>query len=44
VILKHLPVSGEISADVNEKSELLKNSIAMIRRMIRAHEQNLKKS
>ena len=41
VSLKQLRVPGEVTGDENEKNERLKNSIAMLGRMIRAHDQIL---
>ena len=41
VSLKQLRVPGEVTGDENEKDERLKNSIAMLGRMIRAHDQIL---
>lgn len=41
VSLKQLRVTGEVSGDESEKNERLKNSIAMLGRMIRAHDQIL---
>jgi ArsR family transcriptional regulator len=41
VSLKHLRVPGEVTGDEDEKDERLRNSIAMLGRMIRAHDQIL---
>ena len=41
VSLKHLRVPGEVAGDESEKNERLKNSIAMLGRMIRAQDQIL---
>ena len=41
VSLKQLRVPGESAGDENKKNERLKNSIAMLGRMIRAHDQIL---
>ena len=41
VSLKQLRIPGEVTGDENEKNERLKNSIAMLGRMIRAHDQIL---
>ncbi|MEI7856244.1 MAG: ArsR family transcriptional regulator [Methanomicrobiales archaeon] len=41
VSLKQLRVPGEVAGDESEKNERLKNSIAMLGRMIRAHDQLL---
>jgi ArsR family transcriptional regulator len=41
VSLKHLRVPGEVTGDDDDNNERLKNSLAMLGRMIRAHDQIL---